>query len=241
MFAILPLAFVEPEEKQLKKAPKKHQLAVFAAGPFSNILTAVLTALFIIFVLAPATNSILDFDGIDVESVVENSPVAKAGLEAGDLLVAIDGIEINETNLNELLSSRAPGDEVIFHTTEKELTVVPVQHKDDGMKPYYGIFMKSRVKLKDHIQDRFGQFPWALMYILQFFNWFFTLSLGIGLANLLPLGPVDGGRITLVSLSKFFKQEKAVKFWKHISWFILLLLIINIAFPLIKKLIHPSL
>jgi len=41
LFFILPGAFVEPDEKQLKKARKKRQLQVYAAGSFSNILVGV--------------------------------------------------------------------------------------------------------------------------------------------------------------------------------------------------------
>ena len=242
MLAIIPLAFVEPDQKQLNKKSKKQQLSVFSAGPFSNILSAALIALLIIFCLAPLTNSILAFDGISIESVVEDTPAYEAGVKQGDILIGIDGVAINETNFQELLSSKIPGQPVIFQTAEKNLTVIPAPQKEDGLKPYYGIYMKSKIRLRESVVARFGnKLPWALMYILQFFNWLFTLSLGIGLANLLPLGPVDGGRMTLTTLTKFFPEEKAKKLWKHISFLILLLLIINIAFPFLRKLIHPSL
>ena len=241
MFAIFPIAFVEPDEKQLLKKSKKQQLSVFAAGPFSNILTALLVLLISIFLIAPIINSAFEFEGINIEEVVEDSPAYESGLKQGDVIIGIDGIKINKSNFHELLSSKTPGQEVILQTTEKNLTIIPLQHKEDGLKPYYGIFMTSKIKLKESVAARFGKIPWSIFYLIDFLNWLFTLSLGIGLANLLPLGPVDGGRMTYTSLLKFYKEEKARKIWKNISLFILLLLIINLAFPFIKKLIHPSL
>src|SRR3990167_623430 len=46
----IPAAFVEPDEKKLKKIPKKEQLAILSAGAFSNILLAVIIFLIISFV-----------------------------------------------------------------------------------------------------------------------------------------------------------------------------------------------
>ena len=40
-------AFVEPDEKQLKKSSTKAQLSVLAAGPFSNIVTAFIVLLLV--------------------------------------------------------------------------------------------------------------------------------------------------------------------------------------------------
>jgi len=47
LFLFIPGAFVEPDEKQLKKASKFKRLQVFCAGSFSNIVTA----LFFVFIL----------------------------------------------------------------------------------------------------------------------------------------------------------------------------------------------
>mgnify|MGYP001571999002 CR=1 FL=1 len=50
-------AFVEPDEKQMAKAPKKHQLSILAAGTFANILMTILFGLllwvFFAFSFAP--------------------------------------------------------------------------------------------------------------------------------------------------------------------------------------------
>jgi membrane-associated protease RseP (regulator of RpoE activity) len=53
LFFIIPGAFVEPDEKQLKKARKRRQLQVYAAGSFSNILVGLaFVALFQLFLFS---------------------------------------------------------------------------------------------------------------------------------------------------------------------------------------------
>jgi membrane-associated protease RseP (regulator of RpoE activity) len=54
------------------------------------------------------------------------------------------------------------------------------------------------------------------------------LNLGIGLFNLVPLGPVDGGRMLRLVLHKFFEKKRADKIWKNISVFFLTIILINI-------------
>ena len=205
------------------------------------MISAGLILLVSVFLIVPITNSAFEFKGILIDNLVEGAPAEIAGLESGDILLGIDGTTLNRTNINFLLSDPNPGDEVVFQLEDRNVSINTIAHTDDGLVPYYGIFMKSEIDVKPSVASKFGKFPWLLFYLLEFLNWFFTLSLGIGLANLLPLGPVDGGRMTLVGLTKYFPKERAQRVWKQISFFILLILLLNLAFPFLKKLIHPVL
>ncbi|MBU4493578.1 MAG: site-2 protease family protein, partial [Nanoarchaeota archaeon] len=53
---VIPLAFVELDEKELRKRPKMQQLSVFAAGSFSNIIFAFVVLALIVFVITPVSN-----------------------------------------------------------------------------------------------------------------------------------------------------------------------------------------
>jgi S1-C subfamily serine protease len=51
--------------------------------------------------------------GVFVTDVTDNGPAAKAGVEVGDVIVAINGKEIDdEVSLADMLSTKAPGDNV---------------------------------------------------------------------------------------------------------------------------------
>ena len=89
------------------------------------------------------------------------------------------------------------------------------------------------VKLEDEarVRERVNAPPWALsafewLSVLVFY--LYLLNLGIGLFNLLPLGPVDGGRMLLVGLGHYFTKEKAERIWGRVSLFYLILLLVII-------------
>ena len=46
-----------------------------------------------------------------------------------------------------------------------------------------------------------GDLPWALFTLAEIFQWIFTLNLGIGLFNILPIKPLDGGYMLEILLS----------------------------------------
>ncbi|NJK99552.1 MAG: M61 family metallopeptidase [Spirulinaceae cyanobacterium SM2_1_0] len=60
-------------------------------------------------------------DRADIQFVASNSPAARAGLDAGDELLALDGLRVTATQLNSRLSDYQPGDRVTltaFHFDE---------------------------------------------------------------------------------------------------------------------------
>ncbi|NYT01115.1 MAG: hypothetical protein GKB99_05290, partial [Methanocellales archaeon] len=53
VLAILPAAFVEPDEEEVKKATAKSRMKMFSAGPTANILVFVISLLVFTYVLLP--------------------------------------------------------------------------------------------------------------------------------------------------------------------------------------------
>ncbi len=61
--------------------------------------------------------------GIGVGSVVAGSPAAKAGLQAQDIITAIDGTKlVGESDFANIISSHKPGDTVTFTVVRGEST-----------------------------------------------------------------------------------------------------------------------
>ena len=64
--------------------------------------------------------------------------------------------------------------------------------------------MRQQNIAKPGLKNRLGGIiPAALIWFYGFLYWLYLLNLGIGLFNLVPLGPIDGGRMLLVALKKF--------------------------------------
>jgi len=68
----------------------------------------------------------------------------------------------------------------------------------------------------------------GLIWVKDLFFWLFVLNLGVGLFNLVPLGPIDGGRMLLAVLQKFTHEKRASAIWKSVSVGLLCVLITNV-------------
>jgi len=88
LMAIIPGAFVEPDEKQLNKSRLMPKLRVFAAGNFINFAIG-LSILFIVQSALWAPN----VSGLLVTSVNQTSPAGIAGITSGTIIETIDGVQ----------------------------------------------------------------------------------------------------------------------------------------------------
>lgn len=95
----LPLGgFIRPKGENdpnvpggLASANPWKRLAVLFAGPLMNLLTAV-----IVFSILIASSGVPVPGKVLIETVAENSPAQQAGLQKGDILLAIDGEAVTE-------------------------------------------------------------------------------------------------------------------------------------------------
>ncbi len=233
-------AFVEPDEEQMKKKSRFIQLSIFSAGPFSNIVTGFLILLISILLIGKPVSSMLEYTGVEVVSVDEKYPAALVGIKPGEKIISIDKNKISTIDdFSKILNSTKPNETINLETTVKNYSLKLVQNPENSKKGFLGIRVtSSKTEIKQEAISKYGSFlPNALFWIAKLFSWLWIISLGIGLFNLLPLGPVDGGRMFLTTLSFFVKDEKKARFiWMSIGFFILSLILINL-WPLIKKLL----
>jgi predicted metalloprotease with PDZ domain len=59
-----------------------------------------------------------------VANVYERGPAHRAGVSAGDILVALDGLRVTATNLDSMLARYKAGDEVVLHTFRRDELMV---------------------------------------------------------------------------------------------------------------------
>jgi membrane-associated protease RseP (regulator of RpoE activity) len=236
MFAIFPIAFVEPDEKKLRKKSKKQQLSIFAAGPFSNIILAVVVFFIATYAVLPAAMSNVDYSGVEIRNFEKGYPAEASGLEIGNIITSVNGIPVQTVeNFTFEMDKLSLGDSVLIGTAENQYMIQTQPSPINKSQPYVGVYISQGIDLKQEVIEKYGAFlPWIWFYLFKFLQWLIILSAGIGLANLLPLGPVDGGRMLLTGLSRFFKNRTAAAIWKQVSYITLLLLILNFLYPYFK-------
>jgi len=126
VFLVFPIgAFVEPDEEELKKTTRSKRSKVFAAGPASNIVIAlVVLGLFsgvMMSSIEPGTAGAL------ARGVVEGSPAEMAGIEPNSVIIAVDGESVLSGEALATRESSAPGAVVdIIVAYDDEIKYVPV-------------------------------------------------------------------------------------------------------------------
>tara|TARA_Y100000034_G_scaffold121274_1_gene165282 strand:+ start:67 stop:1254 length:1188 start_codon:yes stop_codon:yes gene_type:complete len=232
-------AFVEPDEKKLQKEKDIKQYSVLAAGSFSNILLALIAILLLNFAFMPLQETMTEPHGFTFDDYYgDSSPFSESQINPGTLITGInDQTTTTFQDFNEVLICSTPGEEIIINTPQKNYPIILGTNPDNPKKALIGIqSIHNEVNVKAAYQQGFGKIIYnSLVWVNGFLRWLFLLSLGIGLFNLLPLPIVDGGRMTQVFLHRLRGEKKGENSYRKISLFFLLVLLLNLFYPLLVK------
>ena len=228
----IPAAFVEPDEAQLSKKPVWQQLSVFAAGPMANVLLGLL--LFGIFSLAlsPTIDSLYAYDGVKItDYMTKDSPAALAALPIGAALTQINSAQIRTVDdFKAVFTTLKPSDSANIITSSGEYQIILGAKPAAASEPYLGIFVEQvKHLLAPTWYNKFFVWFSDLIY------WLFLLNLGVGFFNLLPLGPIDGGRMfhTLLQTILPRKKKYAATVWKAVSIVFLVAILGNVIYSFV--------
>ncbi|MBI2971470.1 MAG: site-2 protease family protein [Candidatus Aenigmarchaeota archaeon] len=244
LLVIIPGAFVEPDERQLKRAARTVRMKVYAAGSFANILISVIALLFLslLFVaFSPAgilfaanetssfgsnvTGFVTSIDGMPVTSVAALSS-AMAAHQPGDtvtIAVAEEARVVPHLTLSRLGEGQVFEPVAVIETaTARAYTVTLQEHPGQAGKPYIGVLIPSAAPAVSY--NLLGYSMYTLLF------WVFVLNLGIGIVNILPIKPLDGGLLFEELLGGVQKNALLVK---AVSGIALFLLLFNIFGPML--------
>ncbi|OYT41522.1 MAG: hypothetical protein B6U78_02870 [Candidatus Aenigmarchaeota archaeon ex4484_224] len=233
LFFFFPLgAFVDLDEKKLEKKSLKEKLRVYTAGSFGNFITA--SVFFILIILFSfLISKILIPIGISYQ-VINGTPAYSANLTG--YIQKIDNTSIHSIlDLAKLLQTKKPNQTITIYTSKGIYNLTLSQHPENKSLPFIGI-KNVRTVYKFSFSNKIVSFSIIdfLVNIGRFLNWMFILSLGVGLANLLPIGPLDGGRMWEEILIKWNKKY-GKKIFKLISFLTLALLLFALfGIPIVK-------
>lgn len=252
VLAVLPMgAFVEPDEKEVARKKPWPQLRFFAAGSFANIVLAFLVALVIaplaINPLVTTTTGLQVFPQAGYPFAKSQELIQMTGnfsqqLSPVIILKAVNGFNVeNYDQAQELFSELAiksnqtvtlsldvyVGNEL----SSMDIRLDAVENPSNKTRGYIGILYDKRspVVVKAEL------LPWrGLIYFMtEMLQWIFIINLGVGMFNMLPLGPLDGKKMWDVALKRYMpRRYKAVM---RVVQYLVLILLLAILVPSIAS------
>lgn len=238
LLPIIPAAFVEPDEKQLTKKKRMQKLSVYSAGPFSNILSGFLFLALLLLVSIPSAQ-MFEPNGVQVEGYTKNSSAEKVGLQRGEIIQKINGIEIMSVeNLSNTLKTKKIGEILDITTNNNTHKIELGVNPQNSSQPYLGVLISQSKQTNPKFETKYGRFTApAIEWFLGLLSVLFVLSIGIGLINWAPVWIFDGGQMSREMFGAIFKKETTAKKWWNMSSLILLIVLLSLIFsPAIKSL-----
>jgi len=108
-----------------------------------------------------------DVSGVIVQQVVEGSPAEVAGLQAGDVITALDGNPVESAQaLTESIAEHTPGDVVVLTVVhlndgnERQVEVTLAEHPEDSSKAYLGVYLGSYFQMPSTEEGQGMQQRW---------------------------------------------------------------------------------
>jgi len=198
---ILPAAFVEPDDKELARAPLRSRLRVYAAGILANIvLFAMVTAVIMLLTQSGAYITIID--------VSPGSFAEKAGIQRGDVFtsIVVNGTSLSDVPsfMNYLMKLRAENGGTLSNVTLVVVFVKPSGENITVVKPAAPNDTADR-EVYERIGIYLGDAPASLVrsgisgptahsifVILMLAS---MINIGLAVINAAPLFVTDGAQI----------------------------------------------
>ncbi|BDZ67196.1 site-2 protease family protein [Methanobacterium ferruginis] len=211
LLAILPGAFVELDEEDVEKAKRSVKLRIYAAGSMFNLGTAAIAWVIVIILSASFIPYAFESDGFKITSVTPGGP-SEGVLKEGMIVHSINGYPMNDRSAyTELIMNNSkPGDQLTYVTDQGTYTITTTGQPTNESITYPGTRSETHLVIKEDISRTYGNIlPWFLYDLAEVAYWVYLLNLLVGLFNLLPMKPLDGG-IILEELLGYKLPEKYV-------------------------------
>ena len=211
LFAIIPGAFVEPDEEELNELSRPARMRIYVAGSMANLTLAAIAMIIMMVISSFIVPVVFEDDGVVINRLTSDGNAINH-MSEGMVIRSINNLTVNDmASFQKATNTLKPNETVNIHTDQGDYSF---QLKSNPMNRSLG-FMGVQVEANNVIADGFdNQFYtpllWILMPLSELLFWIYFLNFAIGTFNLLPMKPLDGGHL-LENLLSYIMPEVAYK------------------------------
>lgn len=211
LFAIIPGAFVEPDEEELNELSRPAKMRIYVAGSMANLTLAAIAMIIMMVISSFIVPVVFEDNGVVINRLTSDGNAINH-MSEGMVIRSINNLTVNDmASFQKATNTLKPNETVNIHTDQGDYSF---QLKSNPMNRSLG-FMGVQVEANNVIADGFdNQFYtpllWILMPLSELLFWIYFLNFAIGTFNLLPMKPLDGGHL-LENLLSYIMPEIAYK------------------------------
>ena len=211
LFAIIPGAFVEPDEEELNELSRPARMRIYVAGSMANLTLAAIAMIIMMVISSFIVPMVFEDDGVVINRLTSDGNAINH-MSEGMVIRSINNLTVNDmASFQKATNTLKPNETVNIHTDQGDYSF---QLKSNPMNRSLG-FMGVQVEANNVIADGFdNQFYtpllWILMPLSELLFWIYFLNFAIGTFNLLPMKPLDGGHL-LENLLSYIMPEVTYK------------------------------
>ena len=208
---IFPMAFVEPNENQIKRLKMIPKMRIYSAGSFANLMAA-LGAVFVVFVLGNVAVNIFVPVGVKFNETLTNTPAQTAGLQG--IITAVNGEPVEDlSEFVKIMDGVKPSENIEIETSYGVYNLTAIENPQNSSKAFIGVGgLENEYAFGGTLSD-FGKPSEVLIssysWVQNLFVWLFIINLGVGSLNLLPVRFLDGGYLYEAIFQKYFSKTTA--------------------------------
>lgn len=212
-------AFVEPDEKEIEKLNKKEQIKIYSAGAAINIIAGLIFLFLFFFSTYIISTFNLATPYVKILYTLPNT-YAYNVIPNNTILYSINGNQILYLNqIGEILNNTKPGEYILLNTSAG---LFNIELTDKDGKPFIGIVTEQEYNYKVPGID----------FIQSLLFWLFVINVGLGIGNMIPIYPLDGGKAMRSILEIFLDKKESRIISVYLSIILLALILYNISFIL---------
>ncbi|MDO5850710.1 MAG: site-2 protease family protein [Methanobacteriaceae archaeon] len=231
LFAILPGAFVEPDDEEMEELSKPAKLRIYAAGSMGNLSLAAIALVLMMICSAFIVPACFHEDGIEIDRIVSGSP-AEGYLKSGMIIKSINNHSVSDSeSYVNAAASLKPNSTVDVVTDQGTISFKGSVNPNNKSIGYMGVQAQKHYSLNNGFDNQvYSPLMWILIQLPQLFMWIALLNFAVGTFNLLPMKPLDGGHIFETLLSYVCSDMILKAIVTFVSYLMAMIIIVSLVY-----------
>ena len=234
LFAILPGAFVEPDEEEMNELNRPAKMRIYVAGSMANLTLAVIALILMMLISSFVMPAVFHEDGVQVSRLTEDGNAIKY-LSPGMIIKEINNVSLNDSKAyQKVVTTLKPNETVDIKTDKGDYSFKLKTNPQNKSLGYMGIQAKSHNVIAEPFDNQFyTPLLWIFMPLSELLFWIYFLNFAIGTFNLLPMKPLDGGHL-LENLLSYVMPESAYRpIVLFLSFFMAIIIVVSLVVGLL--------